>query len=140
MNWTEILKIMQIPELEPVEIELDREKLAESCCGQAKLDYLIAIHENYQDKVQSEMDRVRQRIERGEGGPNTAKINRLFANAQQYQQEIKEMGEQLVGVIDGIPCDAFRRSLEEESNRTSVDEMAKTIKQILKDWKECEGE
>ena len=43
-----------------------------------------------------------------------AEFDRLFANAQQNQQEIKEMVEKLEEVVDGIPCDAFRRGLEEE--------------------------
>tara|TARA_R110002050_G_C8707233_1_gene495321 strand:+ start:238 stop:663 length:426 start_codon:yes stop_codon:yes gene_type:complete len=140
MSWKDIIKIQTlVPKEEEVEVELDTDALAESCCGQAKLDYIVAMTEKFQEDLDEQIDKVSERIKRYPAGPKKTEAERLFTQLQQNQNQIHSMVETYQNIIDDVDCDEFRQYLIQMS-RDSTDPMQEPSKTILADWKKCEGE
>ena len=139
MNWEDILKYMQlIPKEEEVEIELDNEALGESCCGQAKLDYITSMVEMFQEKLDKAIEDTNKLINAATAGPKKDKANKMFAEVKENQKEIQGMIVELEQTIEGAPCNEFRIFLRNMASLPNHPE-TKIAKEILKDWKECEG-
>ena len=121
-RWMGILKFSaamrpsQIKKPEEVELELDKDALAESCCQQAKL----AFAEGF-TKINDEM------LEKYAGKPdfNARELNQLY--------------DKVINALDTISCDDLRRLLREVLRFPHLQLIHSLTRDILKDWEECES-
>ena len=115
MNWKRILKIQElVPKEEQVDIELDREALAESCCEQARLAFVEGFTE-INDKQQ----------EKWAGQDGGQELNRLYTN--------------VIHSLDDFTCDQLKDAFKMILNWPHMKMLHVLVRDILNDWEECEG-
>tara|TARA_R100000458_G_C8092666_1_gene122721 strand:- start:100 stop:525 length:426 start_codon:yes stop_codon:yes gene_type:complete len=137
--WFNILKAELFPEEEDViDIELNRDALADSCCSQAKMDFMQTARRLLHTQTQERIHQVRERMQRLDEGPRKQEIRRLLDRAIRNQQMMSDLLDTYDHLIDTGTCADVRRMLNEISTE-SDDPMQEESIRILEEWEECEN-
>tara|TARA_R100000152_G_C6735849_1_gene160056 strand:+ start:540 stop:917 length:378 start_codon:yes stop_codon:yes gene_type:complete len=115
-QFTSAIRPSQIDKPEEMEIELDRDALAESCCQQAKLAFVERFTE-----LNDEM-------------------SEKFAGQQDFDaRELTRLYDNVINHLDTISCDNLRLLLRKALQVPRLQLLHPLARDILKDWEECES-
>ena len=122
----------------PVTAELVSDDLAESCCGQAKMDFIQSMRRILLDAQQEKIEKVTLIINRRKEGPRKQEMLRLLDRLHENRRVMEGLVETYEHLTDTGTCEEVRWAL----NRLADDEddpLQEEAVRILEEWKECEG-